>query len=69
MGAASVLFRYRIRSIDIVRHTDRGARTFLTHDIRGRGRLSFPEIRFIAQLFARILPLQTRSKQGKTAQI
>ena len=52
--AATVLFRYRIRPMDLLRRTDRGSRTFLVHDLRDSERLSFPEIRFISHLFAHI---------------
>ena len=67
--ADAFLFRYRIRSLDILRRTDKDPRTFLAQDLRDIERLSFPEIRFIFQLFAHILPLQSRLKQGKAVAI
>ena len=54
--AATILFRYRIRSLGILRQTQKDARAVFMRDLREFGRRSFPETQLLLQILGHFPP-------------
>ena len=62
--AAETFARYRLTSLDIIRHKDRDARRTFLSDLRGLGRRSFPQMQLIMQLPAHFTPQIMKSRDN-----
>ena len=62
--AAETFARYRLTSLDIIRHTDRGSRRVFLSDLRELGRRSFPQMQLIMQLLAHFTPQITKPRSN-----
>ena len=62
MRAAEPCVRGRLTSLDVIRHTGRGARRMFLSDLREMGRRSSPQMQLVTQLLARFAPQIMKSR-------
>ena len=58
--AADSLVRYRLSTLEIIRHTERDARRLFLAEIREAEGKSFPELHLLMQLFSHFQPIVTK---------
>ena len=62
IDAATIYIRYRLPTLDVIRHTALGARRIFLSDLRQLDRRSFPEMQLIMQLLEHFRPQLLKSK-------
>ena len=60
--AAETFVRYRLTSLDVIRHKNRAARRMFLSDLRALGRRSSPQMQLTMQLMAHFAPHVLKSR-------
>ena len=65
--AAVTLVLYRVASLDVLRMTDRDARSMFMRDLREGGRMSFPQMQLTMRILGHFSPQQLRNRPNARA--